>query len=102
MRMVAEFRKRRDLVVSRFRQELAGVEFVDPLGAFYFFFRVDSLGRLSGTEFCTRLITNSGVALVPGAAFGDDRYVRLSYAAATPEIERALDKIVAFAKKLGD
>src|SRR3989442_703473 len=101
-RMVAEFRKRRDLVVARFRQELPGVEFVDPLGAFYFFFRVDSFGGLCGTEFCTRLITTTGVALVPGAAFGDDRYVRLSYAAATDDLLRALDRIVAFAKKLGD
>src|SRR2546422_8508508 len=57
--MVAEFRRRRDLVVSRFRQELPGIEFVEPLGAFYFFFRVDSLGGTSGTEFCTRLITQS-------------------------------------------
>src|SRR5262249_34368170 len=97
-RMVQEFRKRRDLVVGRFRDELAGVEFVDPLGAFYFFFRVDSLGGLTGTEFCTRLITSAGVALVPGSAFGDDRYVRLSYAAATGDIERALTKIVAFSK----
>ncbi len=101
-RMVAEFRRRRDLVVGRFRQELPGIEFVEPLGAFYFFFRVDSLGGTSGTEFCTRLITQSGVALVPGAAFGDDRYVRLSYAAATDGIVKALDRIVAFAKKLGD
>ena len=101
-RMVSEFRKRRDLVVERVRRELPGVEFVDPLGAFYFFFRVDSLGGLSGTEFCTRLITTTGVALVPGAAFGDDRYVRLSYAAATADLERALDRIVGFAKKLGD
>jgi aspartate aminotransferase len=75
---------------------------VDPLGAFYFFFRVDCFGKISGTEFCTRLITESGVALVPGAAFGDDRWVRLSYAAATPDIEKGLDRIVGFAKKLGD
>ena len=101
-RMVNEFRKRRDLVVSRFRRDLPGVEFVDPLGAFYFFFRVDSLGGLGGTEFCTRLVTTTGVALVPGAAFGDDRYVRLSYAAATADLERALDRVVGFAKKLGD
>jgi aspartate aminotransferase len=101
-RMVAEFRKRRDLVVARFRQELPGVEFVDPLGAFYFFFRVDSFGKISGTEFCTRLVTENGVALVPGAAFGDDRWVRLSYAAAMGDIERALERIIAFAKKLGD
>jgi aspartate aminotransferase len=101
-RMVAEFRKRRDLVVARFRQQLPGVEFVDPLGAFYFFFRVDSFGKITGTEFCTRLVTENGVALVPGAAFGDDRWVRLSYAAATEDITRGLDRIVAFAKKLGD
>ena len=101
-RMVAEFRKRRDLVVARFRKDLPGSEFVDPLGAFYFFFRVDCFGKISGTEFCTRLITESGVALVPGTAFGDDRWVRLSYAAATEEITRGLDRIVAFAKKLGD
>jgi aspartate aminotransferase len=101
-RMVAEFRKRRDLVVARFRKDLSGSEFVDPLGAFYFFFRVDCFGKISGTEFCTRLITESGVALIPGAAFGDDRWVRLSYAAATEDISKALDRIVGFAKKVGD
>ncbi len=101
-RMVAEFRRRRDLVVERFRRDLPGVEFVDPLGAFYFFFRVDSFGGISGTTFCTRLVTESGVALVPGAAFGDDRWVRLSYAAATDDITRALERIIGFAKKLGD
>src|SRR5205807_1093315 len=101
-RMVAEFRKRRDLLVARFRQALPGVEFVEPLGAFYFFFRVDSFGGITGTDFCTKLITQTGVALVPGAAFGDDRWVRLSYAAATSDLTRALDRIVEFAKKLGD
>jgi len=38
----------RDVVVARFRQELPGVEFVEPLGAFYFFFRVDSSERSPG------------------------------------------------------
>jgi aspartate aminotransferase len=102
IRMVAEFRKRRELVVSTFRRELPGVEFVDPLGAFYFFFRVDSFGGISGTEFCTRLITSTGVAMVPGSAFGDDRYVRMSYAASTENIGKALERIINFAKKLGD
>ena len=101
-RMVGEFRKRRDVVVGRFRQELPGVEFVEPLGAFYFSLRMDSLGGISGTEFCTRLITTTGVALVPGAAFGDDRYVRLSYAASTDNIQKALDRIIGFAGKLSD
>ncbi|HMA44959.1 MAG TPA: aminotransferase class I/II-fold pyridoxal phosphate-dependent enzyme, partial [Gemmatimonadales bacterium] len=99
-RMVAEFRRRRDLLVETFRRRLPGVEFVEPHGAFYFFFRVDSFGGISGTDFCTRLITETGVALVPGGAFGDDRWVRLSYAAATADIEKALERIVGFTKKL--
>ncbi|MGH7700269.1 MAG: pyridoxal phosphate-dependent aminotransferase [Gemmatimonadales bacterium] len=101
-RMVAEFRKRRDLVVGRFRKHLPGAEFVEPTGAFYFFFRVDSFGRITGTDFCTRLVAEKGVALVPGAAFGDDRWVRLSYAAASAEIAKGLDRIIAFAQNLGD
>jgi aspartate aminotransferase len=99
-RMVAEFRRRRDMLVEAFRRRLPGVEFVEPHGAFYFFFRVDSFGGISGTSFCTRLITETGVALVPGSAFGDDRWVRLSYAAATTDIEKALERIIEFTKTL--
>jgi aspartate aminotransferase len=99
-RMVAEFRRRRDLLVDAFRRRLPGVEFVEPHGAFYFFFRVDSFGGISGTNFCTRLITETGVALVPGAAFGDDRWARLSYAAATTDVEKALERIIEFSKRL--
>ena len=42
-RMVAAFRRRRDLLVDRFRREAPGIEFVEPHGAFYFFFRVDGI-----------------------------------------------------------
>src|SRR2546430_15200311 len=100
-RMVAEFRKRRDAVVARFRQELPGVEFVEPLGAFYFFFRVDSFGGIGGTEFCTRLITTTGGALGAGAAVGDDRYVRLSYGAATGQRPKAVGRICRVPQKTG-
>src|SRR5438046_8905153 len=88
-RMLAEFRKRRDVVVARFRQELPGVEFVEPLGAFYFFFRVDSFGAISGTEFCTRLVTTTGVALVRGAAFGVARYAPFSVVTSLAQNKRA-------------
>src|SRR5690606_626812 len=76
------FRRRRDRLVERFRAEAPGVEFVEPHGAFYFFFRVDGVlpeGEGSAA-FCQRLMEEAGVALVPGAAFGDDRWVRMSYA----------------------
>src|SRR5438128_5679945 len=59
-RMVVEFRRRRDLVVARFRQAVPGVEFVEPMGAFYFFFRVDSFGGIGGTELCRRLVAKQG------------------------------------------
>jgi aspartate aminotransferase len=95
--MTAQFRRRRDYLVSRFRKELPGVEFVEPLGAFYLFFRVDDVFSApvpTATEFCRRLIADEALALVPGAAFGDDRWVRLSYAASDEELKEGTDRLV--------
>jgi len=102
-RMVAAFRGRRDRVVARFRTEVPGVEYVEPHGAFYFFFRVDGIvpgETVGGQIFCERLMQQEGVALVPGGAFGDDRWVRLSYAVSDEELEHALDRIFRFIKNL--
>lgn len=101
-RMVAAFHRRRDRIVARFRAEMPGVEFVEPHGAFYLFFRVDGLetgAPRSGAEFCAGLINATGVALVPGSAFGDDRWVRLSYAASDKEIEAGLTRIFRFMRQ---
>jgi aspartate aminotransferase len=103
-RMVAAFARRRDRVVARFRDDAPGVEFVEPHGAFYFFFRIDGISPERGMTaqvFCERLITEEGVALVPGGAFGDDRWVRLSYAASDKDLDAALDRIIGFIGKLG-
>ncbi len=102
-KMVAAFRRRRDYLVGRFRAEVPGVEFVEPHGAFYFFFRVDGVREgdpVTGTAFCEQLM-QAGVALVPGAAFGDDRWVRMSYAVSDRELEVALDRIIRLIKQLG-
>lgn len=102
-KMTAAFRRRRDTVVNRFRQSAPGVEFVDPHGAFYFFFRVDGVASgvvTNGTTFCEQLMAREGVAMVPGAAFGDDRYVRMSYAVSDKELDAALDRILRFIKGL--
>ncbi|MEZ4412214.1 MAG: pyridoxal phosphate-dependent aminotransferase [Gemmatimonadales bacterium] len=102
LRMVAAFRARRDRLVARFRSEVPGVEFVEPHGAFYFFFRVDGLTGpgSGGAAFCEKLMSEEGVALVPGAAFGDDRWVRLSYAAADKELDAGVDRILKFIGRL--
>jgi aspartate aminotransferase len=102
-KMVAAFRRRRDRVVERFRNEAPGVEFVEPTGAFYFFFRVDGVTPghdCTGTLFCDQAMAG-GVAMVPGAAFGDDRWVRMSYAASDKDLETALDRIFGLIGKLG-
>lgn len=96
--MARAFRRRRDLVTTRMRELLPGVPFVRPEGAFYLYFRVDGFfgGDVKGaTAWCSRLLEEQGVALVPGAAFGDDRWVRMSYAAADEVLERALGRIAA-------
>jgi aspartate aminotransferase len=101
--MVAAFRRRRDYLVDRFRREAPGIEFVEPHGAFYFFFRVDGIrdtDPVTGTAFCEQLMRQEGVALVPGGAFADDRWVRLSYAVSDSELEQALDRILGLIRQL--
>ncbi|MDX1495345.1 MAG: pyridoxal phosphate-dependent aminotransferase, partial [Longimicrobiales bacterium] len=96
--MGAAFRRRRDLVCARMRELLPEVPFVEPGGAFYLYFRVDGLfeGDVSNaTDWCGRLLEEQGVALVPGAAFGDDRWVRLSFATSDEVLEEALGRIAA-------
>lgn len=96
--MCVAFRRRRDLVTTRMRELLPEVPFVEPQGAFYLYFRVDGFfggGVSSGTSWCSRLLEEQGVALVPGAAFGDDRWVRMSYAASDAVLDKALAKIAA-------
>lgn len=94
--MERAFRRRRDLVMGRLQELLPDVPFVRPEGAFYLFFRVDRLfdqGVPDATAWCSHLLREKGVALVPGAAFGDDRWVRMSYAASDEDLEEALVRI---------
>ena len=94
------FLRRRDLVTTRMKELLPDLPFVYPGGAFYLYFRVDSLFNEEvpdATTWCSRLLEEQGVALVPGAAFGDDRWVRMSYAASDEVIEAAMARMAAFA-----
>ncbi len=94
--MVEAFKRRRDLVAARMGELLPGVPFVEPQGAFYLYFRVDGMfgGDVdSATAWCSQLLNEKGVALVPGAAFGDDRWVRMSYAASDETLEEAFRRI---------
>lgn len=95
-RMRAAFKRRRDLVTGLFDEHLPELPYIRPEGAFYLFFRVDAVfreGRSTAGEFCSWLLNRAGVALVPGEAFGDDRYVRLSYATSDHLLEEAVSRM---------
>ncbi|MEX1181933.1 MAG: pyridoxal phosphate-dependent aminotransferase [Gemmatimonadota bacterium] len=86
--MVRVFKRRRQHAADAIARLLPDAQVTLPDGAFYLFIRVDAYfaeGRNGSVQFCSDLVERTGVALVPGAAFGDDRYVRMSFAA--PEAE---------------
>ena len=93
--MVVAYKRRLRLVVSLMRELLPELSFVDPGGAFYLFFRVDSVcGEGEGSnEFCTRILEEAGVAMVPGSAFGDDRYARMSFATSDDLLSEAIRRM---------
>lgn len=90
IRMVAEFRVRRDLVVQGLNA-IPGVKCPQVEGAFYAFPDVSAFG--TGDEVGKFLLEEGGVALVPGVAFGASfgNHLRLSFAASRETLERALD-----------
>lgn len=68
----------------------------EPAGAFYLFPKVDAYYTREvpdSTALCAYILEKVGVALVPGAAFGDDRCIRISYALDERTIAAALGKI---------
>jgi aspartate aminotransferase len=94
--MVGVFRHRRERITMLFRKHIPDARFVLPGGAFYLFFRADPFYRDAYPDslaFCRWLLENTGVALVPGRAFGDDRFVRLSFAAPEDELAEGIRRI---------
>lgn len=97
-KMIWEYKKRRDLMVEKLNS-IEGVIAPLPDGAFYVFADVSAYykGSIKGSlDFCTRLLDEAYVAVIPGVAFGDDRYVRLSYATGTEHIKRGLERMHKF------
>ncbi len=100
--MVVQFKRRHDHVVSRLNT-LKGVNALEGDGTFYSF--PDCSGAISArddisndVEFASMLLSEAGVALVPGSAFGLEGYVRLSFATDMDTLDKALDRL---AKALG-
>ncbi len=98
--MREEFRLRRKLVVDGLNA-LPGVRCVMPHGAFYAFPNVSSLGMRSA-EVADHLLTDAGVSVLAGTAFGrhGEGFLRLSYANSRENLTRALGLIQASLERL--
>src|SRR5437588_1549961 len=93
-----EFAMRRDYMFDRITK-IPNITAVKPQGAFYVLVNISQLG-LSSQNFADRLLSKANVAVVPGAAFGDDRTVRLSYATSIDIIKKGLDRFQDFCRTL--
>jgi len=91
--MVDDYRKRRDLVVSRLNQ-INGVRCPKPAGAFYAFFDISAFG-IPSAELAARILKEGGCAVLPGSDFGEasEGYIRISYVSPIEKIEQGIDRI---------
>lgn len=90
-----EYRRRRDLVLELLAA-IPGVECVPPAGSFYAFPRVDRHyreDRQGSVELAEYLLEEARVAVVPGLAFGEDNYIRLSFACSRDTLREGLGRM---------
>ncbi|CAB4244114.1 Aspartate aminotransferase [Methylacidimicrobium sp. AP8] len=96
--MTDEYRRRRDYLVAQLGS-LPKIHFLRPQGTFYLLLEIGETG-LSSSHFADRLLEEEKVMTVPGIAFGDDRTVRLSYATDMESLQRGVERLAAFLKRL--
>jgi aspartate aminotransferase len=95
---LAEFDRRRKYACEKLNS-IPRISCVESRGAFYLFPKISETG-LNSTEFCAKLLEREKVAAVPGIAFGADDYLRISYATSMANIEKGLDRLEGFVRKL--
>jgi aspartate aminotransferase len=92
--MAERFSERRQLLGDGLRT-IEGVTLQPPEGAFYAFPDISAWG-LDSMQLCRRLLDEVGLAVVPGAAFGDDRCIRFSCAASRESLLDGLERLRRF------
>ena len=96
--MMKEFDKRR-LRLWEGLNAIDGISCRRAKGAFYLFPNIASFG-MGSNDFCTKLLEEELVAIVPGAAFGSDENARFSYAVGMDTIEKGLERFTKFCAKM--
>jgi len=96
MRMVDEFKKRRDVIVNGLNS-IPGIECPMPGGAFYVFPSIEGTG-MSSKQFANDLLEKHGVACLAGESFGEygKGCIRFSFANSMENLNEALDRINSF------
>lgn len=99
-RVVAEYRRRRDMLVAGLNQ-IPGITCRLPQGAFYVFPNITRLGK-SSDWLADYLLTEAGVAVLPGTSFGanGEGYLRLCFANSMPNLQLALGQMAHALAKL--
>jgi aspartate aminotransferase len=105
--MKTQYQKRRDYIVKALNS-IESVSCRMPEGAFYVFPNISNLLKKKSEDavigdsvrFCTYILDEARVALVPGKAFGCDNFVRLSYATDMPSIREGIERIIFAVNKL--
>lgn len=97
--MREQYNQRRRYLLNEF--ERIGLTCFEPFGAFYVFPSIKKFG-MSSDEFCTRLLKEEKLAVVPGTAFGDcgEGYIRISYAYSLDNLKAAMERLERFISKL--
>ena len=97
--MREQYNHRRRYLLNEF--ERIGLPCFEPYGAFYVFPSIKKFG-MSSEEFCTRLLKEEKLAVVPGTAFGDcgEGYIRISYAYSVENLKAAMERLENFISKL--
>ena len=95
--MVKAYAARREIVLRALAD--MGLPTAEPQGAFYVFPSIRRFG-MDSTTFCTRLLKEHRVAVTPGAAFGADDHIRISYCTDTDTLRRGLDRLGDFINTL--
>lgn len=99
-KMKKQFENRRNYMVDTINS-IEGLSCRKPKGAFYIMVNISQLkgktikgNKIEGSlDFAKVLLDESKVAVIPGIGFGDDNYIRLSYATSMENIEKGLSRI---------
>jgi aspartate/methionine/tyrosine aminotransferase len=100
--MRAAYARRRQMVMEIAKDVGENpVQVVPPMGAFYFFLDLRQL-NIPSAQICERILTEAGVGLVPGAAFGKqgEGFARMTISASDSDVEEGFRAILKWAGNL--